>query len=354
MYLRQSPSGSTKKDEWKKNPSYPAYYREFKNVTIKAAEGAAVTCDGIVAEAGNFWKENSPASNHDEMLTGSDYRGFVSYLVLENISIEGITFDDTSRSAIVLRSNVSDAMEGADILVNDLTVKNCTATGDGSANIHFFVFVGKGCDKTFRDTGKTAINNIKIIRNTINKYCQAICFNNNTNILTGLTVTDNTFNDCDGNVIQLSNKENRGTFTFTGNRIIRSNGRFIRMTTPQAATKITISGNRIESPRGFDEDGIIVKISGGVNGFAVTETSNNWAAGSFNEDRTLWTTGSAGVNNGEQQPSTGGYYYYDPTTDTKADDAKGSPKTFDAGIGIYAVTAVLSVTGMAWTAKKRH
>ena len=31
-----------------------------------------------------------------------------------------------------------------------------------------------------------------------------------------------------------------------------------------------------------------------------------------------------------------------------------SPKTFDAGISIYAVTAVLSMTGMAWTAKKRH
>ena len=51
--------------------------------------------------------------------------------------------------------------------------------------------------------------------------------------------------------------------------------------------------------------------------------------------------------------STGGYYYYHPTTDTKADDTKGSPKTFDAGVGIYAVAAVLSVTGMAWTAKKR-
>lgn len=47
-------------------------------------------------------------------------------------------------------------------------------------------------------------------------------------------------------------------------------------------------------------------------------------------------------------------YYYHPTTDTKTDTTKGSPKTFDAGIGIYAVTAVLSVTGMAWTAKKRH
>ena len=52
----------------------------------------------------------------------------------------------------------------------------------------------------------------------------------------------------------------------------------------------------------------------------------------------------------EQPP----HYYYHPTTDTKADETKGSPKTFDAGIGIYAVTAVLSATGMAWTAKKRH
>ena len=62
---------------------------------------------------------------------------------------------------------------------------------------------------------------------------------------------------------------------------------------------------------------------------------------------------SAGGNATYTKPS-GGYYYYHPTTDTKADDTKGSPKTFDAGVGIYAVTAVLSVTGMAWTAKKRE
>ena len=49
------------------------------------------------------------------------------------------------------------------------------------------------------------------------------------------------------------------------------------------------------------------------------------------------------------------YYYYNPSsTDTKKDEGKTSPKTFDAGVGIYAVTAVLSMTGMAWTAKKRH
>ena len=55
----------------------------------------------------------------------------------------------------------------------------------------------------------------------------------------------------------------------------------------------------------------------------------------------------------EQPPR---YYYYNSTTTTgtKADGTKGSPKTFDAGVGIYAVTAVLSVTDMAWTAKKRE
>ncbi len=49
--------------------------------------------------------------------------------------------------------------------------------------------------------------------------------------------------------------------------------------------------------------------------------------------------------------SANSYYYYAPTTtDTKTD----SPKTFDAGVGIYAVTALLSVSGMAWAGKKRH
>ncbi len=49
--------------------------------------------------------------------------------------------------------------------------------------------------------------------------------------------------------------------------------------------------------------------------------------------------------------SANSYYYYSPTTtDTKTD----SPKTFDAGVGIYAVTALLSVTGMVWAGKKRH
>lgn len=51
------------------------------------------------------------------------------------------------------------------------------------------------------------------------------------------------------------------------------------------------------------------------------------------------------------------YYYNSGTTtdtDTADKDKKGSPKTFDPGAGIYAVSVALSLTGTAWIGRKRH
>lgn len=51
-------------------------------------------------------------------------------------------------------------------------------------------------------------------------------------------------------------------------------------------------------------------------------------------------------------------YYYNSGTTTDTDngdeDKKGSPKTFDPGAGIYAVSVALSLTGTAWIVRKRH
>lgn len=51
-------------------------------------------------------------------------------------------------------------------------------------------------------------------------------------------------------------------------------------------------------------------------------------------------------------------YYYNSGTTTDTDngdeDKKGSPRTFDPGAGIYAVSVALSLTGTAWISRKRH
>ena len=55
----------------------------------------------------------------------------------------------------------------------------------------------------------------------------------------------------------------------------------------------------------------------------------------------------------EKVPSSGGNYYYHPTTDTKTDDTKGSPKTADPGVALYAALSLLSLTGLTCATKKR-
>ena len=46
-------------------------------------------------------------------------------------------------------------------------------------------------------------------------------------------------------------------------------------------------------------------------------------------------------------------YYYNSTTTVKDEGKTGSPKTIDTGVGMYAVSVVLSLTGMAYVGKKK-
>ena len=59
-------------------------------------------------------------------------------------------------------------------------------------------------------------------------------------------------------------------------------------------------------------------------------------------------------SDGYTVPQSSGYYYYQPTTDTKTDGTKGSPKTFDAGIALYVGMALTSAAGVAFVGKKRE
>ena len=172
--------------------------------------------------------------------------------------------------------------------------------------------------------------------------------------------------------------QNKNTLTVTGGTV---NGELA--VTQNAKTEVAVTGGTFSSDvSAYTADNTPVAFTVNEDGYYVGEetiqnVANNLSAGQklvIKKGNVRLTDVPAGVTvipsagtvvvngkdisgsqyiDGYTVPQSSGYYYYHPTTDTKADDTKGSPKTFDAGVGIYAVTAVLSVTGMAWTAKKR-
>ena len=132
------------------------------------------------------------------------------------------------------------------------------------------------------------------------------------------------------------------------------------------AQSVDISGNAVLKTNATDRKAYQVLSLADIG---VTEPADNYGneanvgktetvitGGKFSDEPTV-ANGYKATQNGDGTwtvTKISSYYYYSPSTTTPDTTTKGSPKTFDAGVGIYAVTAVLSVTGMAWTAKKRH
>ena len=125
--------------------------------------------------------------------------------------------------------------------------------------------------------------------------------------------------------------------------------------------KITVNGGTFSSDVSNFVDSAPVASNNGTY-YVGTETiqgaANNLSAGQQLkiEKGAVTINGAeyrAGGNATYTKPSSG-YYYYQPTTDTKADDTKGSPKTFDAGIALYVGMALTSAAGVAFVGKKRE
>ena len=240
------------------------------------------------------------------------------------LTVEGCTFDNVEALNVV-RASSGDAMK-CKLVVTNSTFKNCTATSNGIIQID--------SSKTTNATDNEIKNN-DFIGNKVGPA-------NNVAVIylsAPATVQNNYF---DGNT----------TTANTG----KKNG--VVVTGSQAG------GSKVESNAfvshtfdGGDAQGAVYGAKG-----ATTVSNNYYGAGinhlakagdGFSEGSVA--TGYTNMGSGNHSYTAPRYYYYNSTTTgTKADETKGSPKTFDAGVGIYAVTAVLSVTGMAWVGKKRH
>ena len=225
----------------------------------------------------------------------------------------------------------------------------------------------QGCDFTVKSDsylGNYLIwgtaGTITITGNTIDggdKVRGAILLGNGTEAGTTATITGNTIKGFERGVQVAFNNGTQNTVMISGNTFENISHKagsdkqehevaavFLHknLATEGVKTTVTVATDNTmtDAPRMiYAEDGV-----------AVTEVVAAPAGGELvkNED------GSYSVV--EKAPEQPPRYYYNSTTtttDTKADGTKGSPKTFDAGVGIYALTAVLSVTGMAYVGKKK-
>ena len=173
--------------------------------------------------------------------------------------------------------------------------------------------------------------------------------------------------------------QNKNTLTVTGGTV---NGELA--VTQNAKTEVAVTGGTFSSDvSAYTADNTPVAFTVNEDGYYVGEetiqnVANNLSAGQklvIKKGNVRLTDVPAGVTvipsagtvvvngkdisgsqyiDGYTVPQSSGYYYYQPTTDTKTTDTKGSPKTFDAGIALYVGMALTSAAGVAFVGKKRE
>ena len=362
------------------------FVRTVKNVTFTAEAGATFAGFEAVARWANdtektamsayFSNKNvqfealSIETGEGETALASpyvrkDYFGSWLDFSLQNITFDGLTING---SLSVSKLSVSETKDVLTDYANDgIIVKNCSFNPSGE--------------------GKNGIELKSLIAPYQNVQVTGCTFTGATNDglyiqrLQGATIKNNSFKNISKRAIQLNANNGMG-----GNVIIQENyidtcgDRAIRFGTVNGDANVKVNNNVIVNSADRDGGQLFkaneVKTGGSVNldnnywsgkpaatavntyGGVTVPTKTGIVGGTFKEEVTadMLAEGVEAVPNGDGTFTVKKivHYYYHPTTDTKVDETKGSPKTFDAGVGLYAVTAVLSVTGMAWVGKKRH
>ena len=294
------------------------------------------------------------------------------------LTVDNIEFATTKSTTVGASASVDASARDRVVSSAEMEIKNCTFHGrlyvydnfdnEGKMtyNIHDNVFDGtnySGDSNAYSIFAQCRGGNKLVIKdNNISGFARGI---NIDHANVDATISGNTISITDAGraCIQLSSLTKASiegnTLNLTGGNAITLHEKLLTMS---AVPAVSISNNTITGTgyliyddakannETFNSGNLELTMNGNTVASTVNTTQGVKNGIVYGTSDVVTRQVSAGVT---VQQSTGGYYYH-PTTDTKADETKGSPKTFDAGVGIYAVTAVLSVTGMAWVGKKRH
>lgn len=294
------------------------------------------------------------------------------------LTVDNIEFATTKSTTVGASASVDASARDRVVSSAEMEIKNCTFHGrlyvydnfdnEGKMtyNIHDNVFDGtnySGDSNAYSIFAQCRGGNKLVIKdNNISGFARGI---NIDHANVDATISGNTISITDAGraCIQLSSLTKASiegnTLNLTGGNAITLHEKLLTMS---AVPAVSISNNTITGTgyliyddakannETFNSGNLELTMNGNTVASTVNTTQGVKNGTVYGTSDVVTGQVSAGVTVQQIPP----HYYYHPTTDTKADETKGSPKTFDAGVGIYAVTAVLSVTGMAWVGKKRH
>ena len=238
------------------------------------------------------------------------------------ITVDSCTFDNVKALNIVRAA--SESAQKSKLVVTNSTFKGCTASLNGIIQI----------DNNSTGNAASEIKNNDFIGNKVGPADNvAVIY-----LSAPATVQNNYF---DGNTTTANTDKKNGvvvTGSHAGGSMVENNA-FVSHTFDGGDAQGAVYGAAGDT-----------KVSNNYYGTGINHLAK--AGNGFSEGSVA--TGYTNMGSGNHSYTAPRYYYYNSTTTTTKDGSKTSPKTFDAGVGIYAVTAVLSVTGMAWVGKKRH
>lgn len=238
------------------------------------------------------------------------------------ITVDSCTFDNVKALNIVRAA--SESAQKSKLVVTNSTFKGCTASLNGIIQI----------DNNSTGNAASEIKNNDFIGNEVGPADNvAVIY-----LSAPATVQNNYF---DGNTTTANTGKKNGvvvTGSHAGGSMVENNA-FVSHTFTEGDAQGAVYGAAGDT-----------KVSNNYYGTGINHLAK--AGDGFSEGSVA--TGYTNMGSGNHSYTAPRYYYYNSTTTTTKDGSKTSPKTFDAGMGIYAVTAVLSVTGMAWVGKKRH
>ena len=243
------------------------YRRSMNNVTLKAAEGADVSIEKVVANAGQIYG-TSTDPRYDWVLgieVPDTNRSYYMALNWNNITFVGLKF----------KSSVNIESSSAETNINGVHFERCEfnsgyTVGGSKSNGMGIRFV----------SWTTTTNNLKNL--TVDKCTFKDCYEGvYTNPAYGVSVTDNNFENINHNAVAIQDTQSpavdHGKVVITGNVFNNIGDRIIRFNNVGADTQITIKGNT--ATNSGDSNGQVIKATSLADGIKYDISGNNWGIG---------------------------------------------------------------------------